>query len=72
LFNHQCDSDQGFFYSIRAMLNPHFPHQKLTDAHREDPHFDYGREQVYPGKNQRYHIRPFKAAIAAGTRQMMP
>ncbi|MDE2408992.1 MAG: glycoside hydrolase family 3 C-terminal domain-containing protein [Actinomycetales bacterium] len=38
----------------------------------EDPHFAYGREQVYPGGKFDYHLEPFKAAIAAGTAQMMP
>ena len=38
----------------------------------EDPHFKYGREQVYPGDNLEYHMKPFKAAIAAGGSQMMP
>ncbi len=38
----------------------------------EDPHFVYGKEQVYPGNNFDYHVEPFKDAIAAGTRQMMP
>lgn len=38
----------------------------------EDPHFTYGKEQVYPGNNFDYHVEPFKDAIAAGTRQMMP
>jgi len=38
----------------------------------EDPHFPYGKEQVYPGNNFDYHLEPFKAAIAAGTAQMMP
>ena len=38
----------------------------------EDPHFEYGKEQVYPGNNFNYHVEPFKDAIAAGTRQMMP
>jgi beta-glucosidase len=38
----------------------------------EEPHFAYGREQVYPGNNLEYHLRPFKAAIAAGGTQMMP
>ncbi|KAL2831900.1 glycoside hydrolase superfamily [Aspergillus pseudoustus] len=38
----------------------------------ENPHFQYGREQVYPWKNFRYHLEPFKKAIAAGTRQIMP
>ncbi|MCI2240417.1 glycoside hydrolase family 3 C-terminal domain-containing protein [Paenibacillus sp. TRM 82003] len=38
----------------------------------EDPHFPYGREQVYPGGNLEDHLRPFAAAIAAGTAQVMP
>jgi len=38
----------------------------------EDPHFAYGREQVYPGDNFDYHLVPFRAAIAAGAAQMMP
>ena len=38
----------------------------------EDPHFPYGREQVYPGGQFDYHLKPFLAAIEAGTSQMMP
>jgi len=38
----------------------------------EDPHFAYGREQVYPGDNMEYHLKPFVAVIAAGGSQMMP
>ena len=38
----------------------------------EDPHFAYGREQVYPGDNLEYHLRPFEAAFAAGASQVMP
>jgi len=38
----------------------------------EDPHFAYGKEQVYPGGQFEYHLEPFKAAIDAGTAQMMP
>jgi beta-glucosidase len=38
----------------------------------EDPHFVYGREQVYPGNNFDYHLKPFRAAIAAGGSQLMP
>ncbi|UNK70435.1 glycoside hydrolase family 3 N-terminal domain-containing protein [Microbacterium sp. H1-D42] len=38
----------------------------------EDPHFEYGREQVYPGGEFELHLKPFEDAIAAGTRQMMP
>ncbi|GAA1728099.1 glycoside hydrolase family 3 N-terminal domain-containing protein [Isoptericola hypogeus] len=38
----------------------------------EDPHFAYGREQVYPGGRFAEHLEPFKELLAAGTRQMMP
>jgi beta-glucosidase len=38
----------------------------------EDPHFAYGREQVYPGNNFEYHVKPFRAAISAGAAQIMP
>lgn len=38
----------------------------------EDPHFDYGREQVYPGGQFELHLKPFEAAFAAGGRQIMP
>lgn len=38
----------------------------------EDPHFAYGREQVYPGDNFEYHLTPFEAIFAAGGRQIMP
>ncbi|WP_061963745.1 glycoside hydrolase family 3 protein [Demequina aurantiaca] len=37
-----------------------------------DPHFQTGREQVYPAGMFEHHMAPFKRAIAAGTRQMMP
>lgn len=38
----------------------------------EDPHFTYGKDQVYPGNQFEYHLRPFQAAIAAGAAQIMP
>ncbi|MFJ4173006.1 glycoside hydrolase family 3 protein [Microbacterium sp. NPDC089696] len=38
----------------------------------EDPHFPYGREQVYPGGEFELHLKPFQDALDAGTRQMMP
>lgn len=38
----------------------------------EDPHFEWGKEQVYPGGAQEYHLRPFIAAIGAGATQIMP
>lgn len=38
----------------------------------EDPHFAYGREQVYPGDAFELHLEPFAAAFEAGVRQVMP
>lgn len=37
-----------------------------------DSHFETGKDNVYPGGYLDYHLIPFKAAIAAGARQMMP
>jgi beta-glucosidase len=37
-----------------------------------DPHFPYGKEQVYPGGRFDYHLIPFEAAFEAGTAQIMP
>ena len=37
-----------------------------------DPHFQFQKGQVYPGKNFNYHLIPFDAAFAAGTAQIMP
>lgn len=38
----------------------------------EDPHFPYGREQVYPAGRFDEHLAPFRAAIAAGAAVIMP
>ena len=38
----------------------------------EDPHFPYGREQVYSGGAFALHLKPFEVAIRTGTGQMMP
>jgi len=39
----------------------------------EDPHFPYGKEQVYPGNNFDYHVIPFiKGAFPAHTAAIMP
>ena len=54
-----------------ATMTKHFPGGG-PQADGEDPHFDYGREQVYPGRQMEYHLKPFRAAIAAGTSQIMP
>ncbi|MBN2104039.1 glycoside hydrolase family 3 C-terminal domain-containing protein [bacterium] len=37
-----------------------------------DVHYQYGKEQVYPGNNLNYHLVPFQAAIKAGTAAIMP
>jgi len=38
----------------------------------EDPHFPYGREQVYPGGMFEHHLEPFKRVIAHGVTAIMP
>ncbi|MEC3907537.1 glycoside hydrolase family 3 N-terminal domain-containing protein [Tamlana sp. 2201CG12-4] len=39
----------------------------------EDPHFPYGKEQIYPGDNFDYHVIPFtEGAFKAKTAQIMP
>lgn len=37
-----------------------------------DPHFQYQKGQVYPGKNFDYHLIPFEAAFDAKTAAIMP
>src|SRR6478736_369850 len=56
--------------SVSAMAK-HFPGGG-PQKEGEDPHFTYGKEQVYPGGRWAEHLEPFKALLAAGTRQMMP
>ncbi|WP_433063674.1 glycoside hydrolase family 3 protein [Dactylosporangium sp. CS-033363] len=56
--------------SVAAMVK-HFPGGG-PQLDGEDPHFAYGREQVYPGGRFDLHLEPFRAAIAAGAAQMMP
>jgi len=52
-------------------VTKHFPGGG-PQADGEDPHFPYGRDQVYPGGRFEDHLRPFEAAFAAGTAQIMP
>ena len=54
-----------------ACMTKHFPGGG-PQKDGEDPHFPYGREQIYPGDNFAYHLPPFEAAFAAGTAQIMP
>lgn len=54
-----------------ACMTKHFPGGG-PQLDGEDPHFDYGREQVYPGDHFDYHLPPFEAAFAAHTAMIMP
>ncbi|CAO5255521.1 glycoside hydrolase family 3 protein [Frankia sp. AgKG'84/4] len=56
--------------SVSAMAK-HFPGGG-PQKDGEDPHFSYGREQVYPGGRFDLHLEPFKAVLAAGVSQIMP
>ncbi|AQV98255.1 hypothetical protein BJN34_30765 [Cupriavidus necator] len=37
-----------------------------------DPHYTFGKTQVYPAGNFAYHLKPFQAAIDAGVEAIMP
>jgi beta-glucosidase len=54
-----------------ACMTKHFPGGG-PQADGEDPHFPYGKDQVYPGGRFEDHLRPFESAFAAGTAQIMP
>lgn len=55
--------------SVSAMVK-HFPGGGPTRG-GVDPHFARGARQAYPGGNFEYHLGPFRAALAAGARQVM-
>ncbi len=54
-----------------ACMTKHFPGGG-PQKDGEDAHFNYGREQVYPGDNFDYHLIPFHYAFEAKTAQIMP
>ncbi|HZQ81690.1 MAG TPA: glycoside hydrolase family 3 N-terminal domain-containing protein [Gaiellaceae bacterium] len=54
-----------------ACMTKHFPGGG-PQKDGEDPHFHYGKDQIYPGGMFEYHMRVFEAAFAAGTAQIMP
>jgi beta-glucosidase len=37
-----------------------------------DPHFEFQKGQIYPGKNFNYHLIPFEAAFDVNTASLMP
>ena len=54
-----------------AMTTKHFPGGG-PQVEGQDPHFEWGKDQHYPGGMFKYHLKPFKAAIEAGTSAIMP
>jgi beta-glucosidase len=54
-----------------ACMAKHFPGGG-PQQDGEDPHFPYGREQVYPGGMFEHHLEPFKRVIANGVTAIMP
>jgi beta-glucosidase len=54
-----------------AMTTKHFPGGGPQEE-GQDSHFDWGKFAHYPGANFDYHLKPFIAAIAAGTSSIMP
>ncbi|WP_020531831.1 glycoside hydrolase family 3 protein [Flexithrix dorotheae] len=54
-----------------ALTTKHFPGGG-PQKEGQDAHFDWGKDQEYPGKMMEYHLKPFQAAIEAGTSAMMP
>ncbi|CAA9960838.1 Periplasmic beta-glucosidase [Pyrenophora teres f. maculata] len=61
----------GFGKDSITTVSKHFPGSGPVEG-GEDSHFVYGKNATYPGHNLEHHLIPFKAAIKAGTRQIMP
>ncbi|WP_162344087.1 glycoside hydrolase family 3 protein [Cyclobacterium salsum] len=53
-----------------ALTIKHFPGGGPQEG-GGDPHYDYGKNQVYPSDNFDYHLAPFQAAIDAGASSIM-
>jgi len=54
-----------------ACMAKHFPGGG-PQRHGEDPHFEYGKEQDYPGGMFEYHLEPFRRVLARGVSAIMP
>ncbi|QIP17608.1 glycoside hydrolase family 3 protein [Spirosoma aureum] len=54
-----------------AMTTKHFPGGGSGQG-GQDPHFDWGKKEVFPGGKFANNLIPFKAAIKAGTSAIMP
>ncbi|KAI0847383.1 glycoside hydrolase family 3 protein [Daldinia vernicosa] len=64
---------QGEKFGLTSVstVTKHFPGGGPME-NGEDSHFVYGKNETYPGNNFDHHLIPFRAAIAADARQMMP
>lgn len=54
-----------------ALTTKHFPGGGATEG-GQDPHFDWGKKEVFPGGMFDNNLIPFRAAIDAGTSAIMP
>ena len=54
-----------------AMTLKHFPGGGPQELGL-DPHYAFGKNQVYPAGNFGWHLKPFKAAVDAGVSSVMP
>jgi len=54
-----------------ATMAKHFPGGG-PQLDGEDPHFPYGREQIYPGGRFDDHLVPFRRAVEVGSSALMP
>lgn len=54
-----------------ALTTKHFPGGGAAEG-GQDPHFEWGKREVFPGGMFENNLIPFKAAIEAGTSAIMP
>ena len=54
-----------------ALTTKHFPGGGPQERGL-DPHYSFGKTQVYPGGNFGQHLQPFRAAVAGGAAAIMP
>ncbi|GEO08159.1 glycoside hydrolase family 3 protein [Segetibacter aerophilus] len=54
-----------------ALTTKHFPGGGAGEG-GQDPHFDWGKYETFPGKMFENNLIPFRAAIKAGTSSIMP
>lgn len=57
--------------TLVALTTKHFPGGGAGQG-GQDPHFEWGKKEVFPGGRFANNLIPFKAAIKAGTSAIMP